>query len=972
MLDDILLPDTSPRIAHAYHELAERAKTEDFGLLEDDVVVLDTETTGLSFKTCRLTEIAAARLHGRTIVDRFQTFVNPHMSIPDMISQLTHITNADVADAPDAESAVADLAAFVGGDPVLAHNAAFDKTFIEHVSGGRDVSDNWIDTLALSRIALPRLSTHRLQDMAEAFECARVSHRAMDDVDALADMWRIILCGLTDLPAGLLEHLANMHPDVAWAYRPILSHLALATPGTPFSLVGIRRDLVGTHHVRPRPDSHEGETIMYAPESGEVADAFSEDGIVSSMYDAYEPRPQQAHMAEEVRRAIETSTMSVIEAGTGVGKSVAYLLPLALYARRNGVTCGVATKTNALTDQLVSHELPQLARALPGGLTYHSLKGYDHYPCLRRLNRAAEADLPLDDAPSGSRRSRATIASDMLTALATTYAFVSQSVEGDLDALGIRWSSVPRELLTIHAGECTHSRCPFYPNLCLLHGARRRAGLSDIVVTNHSLLLRNIDADNCILPPIRTWVVDEAHSFEAEARRQWALEVSAERVRSALEQLGGTRSGAIHTFSSLASQQEAALPALGLLAKAASSAQRFSVVSADFFDAVRGLIHLGKGSGYENVTVWLGTDARESDIWQEVVSRGEDFVTRLDDCLHDLEDAQRICVEAIENLPSDLEDLIRVFEQARDACKLIIDGTDDTYVYSVELSRAQRRRGFERLVAEKIDVGTELAQRWYPDMQSVIYTSATLTVGEDFSHFTHAVGLDLLPAEMHHEISLESFYDFDDHMCVCVARDMPDPYDQNYLSSLDQLLYDVHTALGGSVLTLFTNRREMEQVYAGLAPRLAEAGLDVVMQERTSSARQLRKRFIEEESLSLLALRSFWEGFDAAGDTLRCVVIPKLPFSSPNDPLSQERGARDRQAWRHWSLPEAVLTVKQAAGRLIRTSTDTGVLVLADARLTTKGYGKIFLRSLPSNNIVNLGIDTMGTYLETWNKRKKD
>ena len=966
MLEDILLPGTSEDVVEAYKRLAERAKVEDFGLLEEDVVVLDTETTGLSFSSCQLTEIAAARLSGREITGRFRTFVNPGMPIPKNIVELTHITDADVASAPTPEEAVSQLAEFVGGAPVLAHNATFDRTFVERVPGGREVSELWVDTLALSRIALPRLRTHRLSDMAEAFGCASVSHRAMDDVDALAGMWRVILCALTDLPAGLLEHLANMHPEVEWAYRPILSHLALENPGVPFSLIGIRHELLRGQASQPREDAAKVDGAMSVPSAEHLRAQFAADGAVAKMYEGFEAREQQVEMAEEVRTALQDASMRAIEAGTGVGKSVAYLLPLALYAKANNVTCGVATKTNALTDQLVSHELPALSGVLPGGVTYHALKGYDHYPCLRRLDRASVAELPVGEVPSNGR-SEATIASDMLTAIATTYAYVTQSVEGDLDALGIRWSSVPRRMLTVTSSECQRSRCPYFPNLCLLHGARRRAASSDIVVTNHSLLLRNVAADNRILPPIRDWVVDEAHSFEAEARRQWALDVSAERMRQAFEQLGGTRSGIIHAFSTLAAANEAAMPALGLLAKAASSSQRAQVASADFFDAVRGLARVGKGQGgYDAMSLWLGEELRGTDAWHEVAETGLAFVDRLDTLVHDLTDAQRVCSEAIPQLPGDLEDVCRTFADARDACKTIVEGTDESYVYSAEVSRAKRRAGTEHLMAQKLDIGSELAERWYPEMRSVIYASATMTVGGDFKHFDRSVGLDKLPDSRHAERALSSCYDFDSHMAVVVARNMPDPYDPGYLDALEQLLYDVHEKMGGSVLTLFTNRREMEVMHERLEPRLAEVGLEVAMQERGTSTRRLRERFIAEERLSLMALKSFWEGFDASGDTLRCVVIPKLPFSSPRDPLVQERGLRDRQAWRRYSLPEAVLAVKQAAGRLIRTSTDTGVLVLADARLTTKGYGKIFLRSLPSSNVSTLGLENVGRYLEAW------
>ncbi len=964
-LEDILLPDTPQQVAQMYAGLANKAKVTDFGLLEDDVVVLDTETTGLSFSECQLTEIAAARLRGREIVDTFRTFVNPGMPIPKNIVELTHITDADVAGAPSPAEAVAQLAEFVGGVPVLAHNATFDRTFIERVPGGREVSAMWVDTLALSRIALPRLSTHRLQDMAEAFGCDSVTHRAMDDVEALAGMWRIILCGLDELPSGLLERLANMHPEVEWPYRPIISHIALENPGAAFSLSGVRRALTEQESAKVRMDVAELADKPAAPTEAEIAEAFGPDGAISKMYSSFEARPSQEQMAQEVRSALASSTMRVIEAGTGVGKSVAYLLPLALYAKKNNVTCGVATKTNALTDQLIAHELPALDKVVPGGVKYTCLKGYDHFPCLRRLERSVAAELPVDRAYDNGR-SKATIASDMLTSIAVTYAYVCQSVEGDLDALGIRWGSVPRELLTISSGECTRSRCPFYPNLCMLHGARRRAGAADIVVTNHSLLLRNVEAEGRILPPIRNWVVDEAHSFEGEARRQWALEVSAEAARALFETLGGSKTGVLAEFSTLAASKEAAMPAMGLLAKARGTAERATLASVDFFDAVRGLAALKRGGAYDTVTIWLGEKARESYEWDEVSKAGLTFVDRLESLHHDLDAARRVCAETIENMPADLDDACRKVADMAAACRTIVEGTDASYVYSAEVSRAKRRIGTEKLVAEKLDIGQSLAERWYPEMKSVTFSSATMSVDGKFNHFDESVGLDRLPEDRCREVSLPSCFDFDRNMGVVVARDMPDPRSDGYLGGLIELLYDVHVSMGGSVLTLFTNRREMEQVYAALEPRLSAAGLEVAMQERGSSARRLRERFVSERALSLMALKSFWEGFDAAGDTLRCVVIAKLPFSNPNDPLGLERGERDRGAWRHWSLPEAVLSVKQAAGRLIRTSTDTGVLVIADSRLATAGYRNTFLRSLPSQNISVMGCDMVGRYLESW------
>ena len=303
--------------------------------------------------------------------------------------------------------------------------------------------------------------------------------------------------------------------------------------------------------------------------------------------------------------------------------------------------------------------------------------------------------------------------------------------------------------------------------------------------------------------------------------------------------------------------------------------------------------------------------------------------------------------------------------------KLICVEPDPSYVYSAQVCRSRKRMNMEKLCAEKLDVGADLAERWLPEMDTVVFTSATIAVGDSFEHFDAGVGLDRPGAGEHADLRLDSSFDFDRNMSVIVAKDMPAPNERGYIDALVELLYDVHTSMGGGVLTLFTNRRDMERVHAELAPRLAREGLDLEQQGRGASARRLRDRFIAEKDLSLLALKSFWEGFDAAGETLRCVVIPKLPFSSPNDPLVREREARDQRAWWKHSLPEAVISVKQAAGRLIRTSTDTGVLVLADSRLVTKRYGRQFIQSLPSKNVQSIERAGVGRFIKLWRASRR-
>lgn len=955
-----VLPGTPQQVIDAYATLAARAETRSFGLIEDDVVVLDTETTGLSHRENELIEIAAARLRGREIVDRFDTFVKPSGLIPAEITELTSITNADVAHAPSAEGAVAALAEFVGGAPVIAHNAAFDRGFIEAVSGGSEVSDIWIDSLALSRIALPRLSSHKLASMAELFGCASVSHRANADVEALCGVWRILLCGLDDLPLGLMRRLADMHPDVPWSYRPIFSFLAGSHPEAVFSLVSARHDILAADSSSAAGSSAciDADELpgLNLPSREEVEACFEPDGLVNRMYPGYEPRMEQVQMAAEVRDALATSSHRVIEAGTGVGKSIAYLVPFAQAAKRNNITVGIATKSNNLADQLMYHELPRLAREIEGGLTYCALKGYDHYPCLRkleRLARASEVHTTRDPA-------------DTLTAIAVIYAYACQSPAGDLDGLGIRWRSVRKADLTTSSRECARRLCPFYPDKCMVHGSRRRAARADVVVTNHSLLFRNVAADGKILPPIRHWVVDEAHSIEGEARRQWAVTVSADESRSIFERLGGARIGSLGRITRDLAASDAATLFMGLTAKATSSTQRASLAMADLFDAVRDLARSARSdSGYDTANMWIGREVRESAAWGVFAEVANTAIDALDEASKNLASLVETVAEEKPELVADVADGQRRLKELHDGLKLVVEGTNDRYVYSCQVNR-RIKAGGESLSAERLDIGEALAENWLPEMHTAIFASATMTVSGSFDHFTHAVGLDRLGRESFQTLHLDSSYDFERNMAVVVAGDIPDPRNRAaYLDALENLLVDVHVAMGGSTLTLFTNRRDMEELFDRVSPRLSKGGLALDCQKKNTSAKILRDRFLSDETSSLFALKAFWEGFDAAGDTLRCVVIPKLPFSSPTDPLSCERGVREDRAWARYSLPEAVLEVKQAAGRLIRTSTDAGVLVLADSRLVTKGYGKKFLSSLPAA-YQRIESSQVGRYLELW------
>lgn len=946
-LDDFIIAGTQPHVVELYRNLPICAPDLETSLLEDEVVVLDTETTGLDSDRCELIEIAAVRVRKNTIVDSFETLVDPGQRIPQEITELTGITTQDLEGAPNPKTAVEMLATFAGTSKLVAHNASFDQSFIMPQAQAGKLTGEWVDTFALSQIALPRLKSHRLADLARAFGCHIPSHRAMDDVIALAGVWRILLAALQNMHPGLAAYISGLSPQTHWPLRDLFSQAAQVMPGIDFSLRQLRSEQIKQEDHTPRRDADD--TLLEFPSENQIEEAFSAEGVAGRMYPDYEQRGEQTAMAKDVVSCFSSEHIGVIEAGTGVGKSIAYLLPCSHIARQNNITVGVATKTNALMDQLVYHELPRLKDAL-GNLSYVALKGYDHYPCMRKIERMAR----------NSEQDSVAI----IQMIATLLNYAAQTSWGDLDALNIHWYGLPRNEVEANPHDCLKRRCPFFPFRCYLHGARRLAASADIVITNHALLFRDMQADNGILPPIRHWIIDEAHSVESEARRQLSHSVSARDLEHALNRLSNRKSGLTTQIRKKAPQLEGGDMLYGVTIDIDNRADIALEQAEAFFRQVK-LLDAGaqdSANPYMHTSIWVDTSLRKRDTWVSLQDMGAllsdtlfGLVGRTADLISMLEQFEG----ALASQQADVSGVANDLRSARDALTLVLDGTDNSFVYAAQVNRSPNRL-VETLEASKLDIGDALAELFYPQMKSVIFTSATLATADKgpFSHFLRASGLDHLPPERVFTDMLSSSYNFDGHMTIFVPTDIPEPTASDFQERFLHLLHKVHIAMGGSVLTLFTNRREMEAVYHKLKPLLAPHGLELIAQTRGTNTKALRDRFLADESLSMFALRSFWEGFDAPGDTLRCVVIARLPFGRPTDPISREREAREKRvAWRKYTLPEAVMDLKQAAGRLIRNSSDSGWMVIADSRSITKNYGRSFLRAMPTHDIRTCDID---------------
>lgn len=1021
-LTGVLYANTPARVVARYEQLMDDAWDVDTTPLEQGLVFLDTETTGLSFADDSLTQIAAVKRRADGTFDTFCTFVHPPKQIPAHISKLTNIYNADVAAAPKPKEAVLALAQFVGGAPIVAHNATFDKTFVEGVLQHQTVSSTWIDSLALSKIAFPSFNTHKLEDLAVLFGCARVTHRADDDCKALADVWHYMMRALCQLPEPLVHLFAHMHEDDGmrseWTYADVFAGVeALVCSGEDSSedkrSVSYGRVFSAIKHARATYvladlQKTQVEQAARPPKPLEPADVmreFEPGGCVEAMFGvrasgagrndagasgsgtngahthgatshagcSYEPRPSQKTMALEVGKAQHMHKHAIIEAPTGVGKSVAYLVPSIKKALFEHVSIGIATKTNALADQLVHKDLPALAAALASScdapLRYVALKGAQHYPSLETC--LYWATRPFDKKQLKTQfGSELLAAAETLTAFALVFAAACEKPELDIDDLGIRWKYVTHSMISNATSDNAAQMKIAVNSNYLMQELRARAQQCDIVVTNHALLLVDMQNDFAIFPQITNWIVDESHGFSETARTMWAKSAHPRLIRETTRALGSARAGLLSSV-------------VHLFAHSDQKALIHSIVY-PLFDALEGLdtcaqaafarladvrVPDAQNAYYDTAqtrSVRIDAAIRADNAWQLFCAAAQELMVQLHDAARTLGKlAAQLKQTPASDFIKDIASCASTLQDFEQTLQFVCVGGDDSYVYTLDISTAMHTTSYG-VSATCLDVGGRLAALWYNEMDSVVFTSATLSIDSSFSYFKHAVGLDLLADEQVNSCSVPPVFRYDENMCVLVPSNMVLPGEQAYRRELEDVLFDIHVRMQGSVLTLFTNRRDMEYMHKRLQARLEKEGLELLYQAPKVSARYLLSRFCKSPHASLMALKTFWEGIDAPGATLRCVVITRLPFAPPDEPVMQELMSRNSRAWWTVCLPEAVMQVKQAAGRLIRTSHDAGFIVLADGRVCHKKYGKVFLRSLPTQHYTQVTRETIGSVMALW------
>jgi predicted DnaQ family exonuclease/DinG family helicase len=880
-----------------------------------EYAALDLETTGLDPARDRVIEVGAVAFTPDRVTTTLERLVDPGRSVPEIVLRLTGIKPEELRGAASAEAALRELADFLRGRQPVGHGARLDVDFLA-AAGLWDPKVEILDTLDVARILLPSAASHSLPLLALEMGFTQPRpHRALDDADAT----RQLLLRLRDEAAGLDEPLKE-------------SMLALVAP-YEWSIARFFAESLTAPNPDPGPvaadvvDSFRGRSSEPPPDDPAVVAALlGPEGPLAGLLPGYEHREPQMQMLLAVAQIQARGGTLVVEAGTGTGKSLAYLVPSIARAVRHEERVVVSTNTHTLQEQLMSKDLPGLREWLPWDFKACLLKGRSNYVSLRRWRRfLAESCKDVDDLKFKLK---------VMIWLHTTESGDRSELRlyGREEVLWAQIASDPLDCVGIH---CTKEDC-------YVHRARAEAESANLVVINHALLLADAEVGGGLLPDFDHLVIDEAHHLEEAATRGLRQEVDGPGLLALLERLASPPGGL------LAELQKQ--PHLGSSDEAFGEAIPSSVAAGervrDLFDLAARWVGARLGDlERRDDSVRLTPALREDEGWQAVRLAGENAVT----ALSALDSALRRAVGGVREWlgGSEPDQGIRELEIIRgrlEAATRVLDEAvltpDSNRVYWFTLLTRT-----ENLVlrAAPINVGKLLREHVYADRRSTVFTSATLAVAGNFDYFRSRVGL----GSGIEELVLPSPFDFLHQALVCLPTDLPAPEHEMFDKAVEEIVAAVAARVGGRTLVLFTSHRQLRDVHTALKHRIDLDEVLILGQGIDGQRRQLLKSFEEAERPLLLGTSTFWEGIDVPGEKLSCVIMVRLPFPVPTEPVYAARAERVRDGFAQLALPQAALRLKQGFGRLIRRSTDRGAVIILDNRILGRDYGKAFLEVLP-------------------------
>jgi DNA polymerase-3 subunit epsilon/ATP-dependent DNA helicase DinG len=903
------------------------------------IVAIDIETTGLSEERDAIIEIGAVKFKGHRVEDEWSTLLNPNRHIPEFVSGLTGITDAEVRNAPRFHEVAGELEAFVGNAPVVGHNVRFDLGFLQRA--GLLQYNEVVDTYELASVLMPTASRYNLGALGKQLGILLpATHRALDDAKVTMAAFNRLFEIARELPIEVVADIVRLSEplewDAAWLFQELIR--ARAKEGVQSKKVKKKDAGVWFDESKFPPLANPENPKPLNTE--EIASVLEYGGPFSRFFGSFEQRPEQVDMLRAVTNALSYGSHLMVEAGTGVGKSFAYLVPAALFALQNNTRVVVSTNTINLQDQLIQRDLPNLSQALDLDFRFAVLKGRSNYLCPRRLENLRHY---------GPRTK------DEMRVLAKVMVWQLNNQSGDRSELNLTGPTEREVWVRVSAEDdaCTTETCiKRTGGACPFHRAKTMSQSAHVLVVNHALLLSDVATGSKVLPEYSNLIIDEGHHLESATTNALSFKLNQFDLERMMKEVGSSSAGVLGRL--LTETREALRPSdFGLLqqkvSRATDMAFRIEQMNREFYNIVGEFARLQREGQPQSNYSWqmrVLPATRTLPGWDEVEiawdTTGETFRMLMISLAEIYKGAAELYAEGYENLEdvmADLSNLARRLTEAETNISGMISKPNQGMVYWIEVQPNGNRLS---LNAAPLSVATLVEKYLWHEKRSVILTSATLTAHGEFQYLRNTLGADEAD-----EMQLGSPYDYENAALLYIANDIPEPNANGYQQQLDRAILATAKATGGRMLVLFTSYAALKKTAQNITGPLAREDIYVYEQGDGASPNALLESFKATDRAVLLGTRSFWEGVDVPGDALSIVVLTKLPFDVPTDPLIAARSEMYEDSFQEYYLPEAILKFRQGFGRLIRTASDRGVVAILDRRVLTKQYGRLFLESLP-------------------------
>ncbi|MFS0656557.1 ATP-dependent DNA helicase DinG [Bacillus sp. 179-C3.3 HS] len=921
-------------------------------------VVVDIETTGNSPKKGdKIIQIAAVVIENGQIVERYSTYVNPGKTIPGFIVQLTGIEQHMVDEAVCFEDIAQEVYELIQGAYFVAHNVHFDLNFLNDelkACGKNELDVRTIDTVEISRILYPKLEGYKLTELSEELMLPHDHpHRADSDAEVTAMLLLTLFNKLKNTPPHVIKQLRRLSQYLLSDIGLLLKQFELDPMMEWPSVMEVGSFAIKhvTNHTTDTTDSIDvDDEQLFEKVKEKLPDTLN----------GYEVRKGQLTMMNKVRDVFQERAYALIEAAPGIGKTLAYLIPAAIEAKKSGKPVIVSTYSILLQQQMLDRDVPILNELFPFELNACVFKGRSHYICLDKFEHVL---LEEDDNY------------DVVLTKAQILMWLLETDTGDLSELNLPSGAVniKDRISCVHMPFTSKRRR--FKEYCFYERAKRKAQTADLILTNHRLLLSQTEASS-IFKQADVFVIDEAHHFEKTANETLGDSTSYIQLHAKLTQLGSLHGGLLKKLKTRFYHEGLSTETFIQMDE---YIQQIHIESDAFFSTVHSFVKRTKPKADINRLIYRVRHQSKHAQWKRIRETASKLCSLLIACEKVYEQQKHDMLKKEDQLISqfafEVEEYDHVMSFMQTFCntlyRFMFEPQHDETVW-IEID-AKGAKNAVFMYAQPLDTGELLADRFFMNKKSVVLTSGTLTVHSRFDYCLERFGLHDFYPQL---IQIDSPFEFEKQLKVVVPTDMPvitNRDEREYVKQVAKYITIMDKQQHAKTLVLFNSHEMLKAVYEQLKTEHIQSVL-LAQGVTGGSPVKLTKMFKLAKQAILLGTGSFWEGVDFPGSELTTVIMARLPFRPPDSPLIEAKceaaKKQGKNPFKAVALPEAVLTFKQGAGRLLRSEKDTGTLLILDRRVKTASYGKLFLESFSSAPVHEMSKESLAVYIEQLNNEK--